>query len=144
RPAPCSPSPSLRRQWSCSAAVWPAGSRPGPGRVPAGSELPGERPAGGAPGEDAASQEGAFESVVSVGAAATETGGLASREQAADGVAVLAERASVEVGLDAAQRFASEDVQFHADEGPGGGIEDLVRPRYPHEPVAEVAAAVAD
>src|SRR5882672_5119407 len=58
-------------------------------------------------GEDAAAQERAFQGVVAVHAAAAEPGDLSGGIQAGDGLAVVAHRAGVKVGLDA-------DVSVHA------------------------------
>ena len=47
---------------------------------------------GGAAGEDAAAEEGAFQRVVAVNAAAAESGGFADRIESGDGLAVASER----------------------------------------------------
>jgi hypothetical protein len=75
-------------------------------------------------------------------ASAAETGCLTRRIQSRQGRAVRAEHAAVEIGLDAAQRLARENVEPHRDERPRLGIEDLVRgtvrmslsPRYLRAP----------
>ena len=60
------------------------------------------------------------------------------------GSPVGAERAGVEVGLDAAEGLAGQDVQLDADQRAGRRVEDAVRGGGAAEPVAEVAAGVAD
>ncbi len=73
-----------------------------------------------------------------------EAGHLAGRVETLDGRAVGAEGAGVEVGLDAAERLAGEDVQLDADQRARRRVEDAVRGGDPAEAVADVAAGVAD
>ncbi len=54
---------------------------------------------GGASGEDAAAEEGAFQGVVAMDTATAESGGFADRIEAGDGLAVVSEGARRQVGL---------------------------------------------
>ena len=69
-------------------------------------------PPGGAAGEQAAAEERALERAVAVHPAAAEAGHLAGRVQAGQRLAVGAQHARGEVGLQAAERLAREDVQL--------------------------------
>src|SRR4029079_12003306 len=89
-------------------------------------------------------EERAFERAVSMDAAAAEAADLARRVQARQRAAVRAQRAAVEVRLDATERLAGEDAQSHSDERSGARIEHPVRPRDADQAVGDVAARVAD
>lgn len=60
-------------------------------------------------------------------AATAEAGGLADGVEAGNDAALLPEHAGVEIGFEAAQRLAGEDVELHRDQRPMRGIEDAVR-----------------
>src|SRR5690606_35226594 len=89
-------------------------------------------------------EEGAFQGVVAVDSAAAEAGRLADRVQAGDGLAAGAEGAGVEVGLDAAEGLAGQDVELYPDQRAGLRVEEAVRRDGAAEPVAEEAAGVVD
>src|SRR4051794_3829778 len=95
-------------------AAGPVGCVPRPPlpRVRGSGGLLRRRPSGCSPGEEAASEEGALQGVVAVDAPAAEAGDLAGRVETVDRVAVGAQGAGVEVGLDAAEGLAGEDVEF--------------------------------
>lgn len=60
-------------------------------------------------------------------AAAAEAGGLADRVEPGNDLSFLAEHARVEIGLEAAQRLAGEDIELDRDQRPVRRIEDPVR-----------------
>src|SRR5688500_6935868 len=64
--------------------------------------------AGNAAGIDAAAEEGSLETALAVHAAAAEARRLARGEKAVDRAAVRAQRAALEVGLDAAHALAAD------------------------------------
>ena len=102
------------------------------------------RASGDPAGEDAAAEEGALERVVAVHPAAAEAGDLArgvdTRERLARGL----EHAGVEVGVQAAEGLARQDVQPDGDQRAVGGVEELVRRGDPDQLVAAVVAVPAD
>src|SRR5580693_8415274 len=75
----------------------------------------------GAPGvaarEQAAAEKGAFQRAIAVHAAAT-AGRLARGVEPRHDLAVLAEHAGVQIGLEAAQRLAGQDIEFYGDQRP--------------------------
>src|SRR4051795_2962544 len=88
---------------------------------------PGRRAPGISSRKQAAAEKRAFQRAVAVHAAAAETGGFAGGVEAGDDLAILAEHARVEVGLETAQRLAGQDVEFYCDQWAMRGIEDAVR-----------------
>jgi len=62
-----------------------------------------------------------------VHAAAAKTGGFAGGVQPLDDLAVIAEHAGVEVGLEARRAFSGQDVELHRDQRAMFGIENPVR-----------------
>lgn len=96
-----------------------------------------------AAGEEAAAQERALQGAVAVDAAAAEAGGLACRVQARDRCAALGQDARGQVGLQATEGLAGEDVQLDGDQRARGGVEDAVRRGGADEPVAEEPAGPA-
>src|SRR5699024_3748181 len=93
---------------------------------------------------DAAAQERALERAVTVHAASSEAGDLAGGPQAWHHGAVGAPDPTVQVGLDAAEGLARDDVQPYRDEGAGAGVEDLVRRCGAGESFTTGAPAVVD
>src|SRR5260370_24018494 len=71
------------------------------------------RAPGIAPGKQAAAEEGAFQRTIAVHAAAAEAGRFAGGIKPRHDLAVAAEYARVEVGLEPAQRLAGQDIEFH-------------------------------
>src|SRR5215211_6075086 len=69
-----------------------------------------------AAGEETAAEEGALEGAVPVHPPAAEAGDLAGRVEPGQRLAVGAQHARLEVGLEAAERLAGEDVELHADQ----------------------------
>src|SRR3546814_8850371 len=112
--------------WSsdvCSSDLGRSGwSRRGP---PSG--VPRQGQAGRAAREDAPTEEGALECVVAVHAAATEPGDLAGGVQALDRSPVRADDLRVQVGLDAAEGLAGEDVEPDRDQWAVLLLEEPVR-----------------
>lgn len=76
-------------------------------------------------------------------AAAAETGGFADRVQSLDRLAIGTQDTAVEIGLQAAQRLAGQDVEPDRDQRPIGRIEHLVRPSRADQPVAEIGASAS-
>ena len=72
-----------------------------------------------------------------------EPGDLPCGVQAGDRLARRREHASVEVGLQTAQRLPCEDPAADGDERAGRLVEEAMRTRYPDETVADVPARVA-
>src|SRR4051812_1538205 len=145
-PGPTSTSPrsAARRSGRTRPRATPR-RRPTPGGTgTTRTESARQRPAGRAPGEDAAAQEGALERVVAVHSAAAEAGDLAGRIEAGEGSAVGADHLGVEVGLEPAERLARADVQPDRDQRPVLGVEQLVGLRDPRDPVAAELACVGD
>src|SRR5450755_348664 len=83
-------------------------------------------PARLAAGEQAAAEEGAFQRAVAVHTAAAEPGHFTRGVQARKRRAVRRQHPAAEVGLQAAEGFAGEDVEPHGDQRAGRGIKDLV------------------
>src|SRR5665213_475783 len=81
------------------------------------------RAPGIAPGKQAAAEECSLQRAIAVDAAAAEAGRFARGVKPPDDLAVLAEHAGVEVGLEPAQRLAGHDVELHRDQGTMGRIE---------------------
>jgi len=77
---------------------------------------------------------------------AAEPGHLTRREQAGHGPVrrVPAEHPPGQVGLQAAQRLAGQDVEPHGDQRPGLRVQDLVRRRGAGQPLTTRAAGVPD
>ena len=94
--------------------------------------------------EQAAAEERAFQRTVAVHAAAAEAGGFAGRVESPDDLAVIAEHAGVEIGLEAAQRLAGQDVELDRDQRAVVGIEDAVRFGGADQPVADVTARIVE
>ena len=78
--------------------------------------------AGGARGEDAAGQEGAFQRAFAAGAAAAKARRLAHAVQAGDGLVRRIEHAAVQVGAQAAQALARDQLHLDGDVRPGTGL----------------------
>src|SRR5690349_10404281 len=95
------------------------------------------------PAENAPAEECAFERPVAVHAAAAEAAHLTRRIEPRDGCAIRVERLPGQVGLDAAEALAREDVQLHRDERAGLRVENAVRLRHPDQFVAAVVAGLA-
>ena len=74
---------------------------------------------GGPAGEDASAQKAPFERAVAVHAAAAEAGGFAGCIEPWEDFAGCGEDAACEVGLEAAQCLAREDIQSDRDERTG-------------------------
>src|SRR3954464_3562576 len=102
------------------------------------------RASGISPREQASSEEGAFQRTVAVHAAAAEAGGFTCGIKSPDDLAVVAEHARVEVGLETTQRLARQDVELDRDQRALFGIENAVRPGGADQFVAEVAPRVMD
>src|SRR5437763_1863240 len=94
--------------------------------------------------KQAAAEKRAFQRAVAVHAAAAETGGFAGGVEAGDDLAVVAEHAGVEVGLEAAERLAGEDVELDRDQRAMGGVENAVRPGGADQFVADIFSCVVD
>src|ERR1043166_5525811 len=94
--------------------------------------------------KQAATEKRAFQRAVAVHAAAAETGGFAGGVKAGDDLAVLAEHARVEIGLESAQRLAGQDVEFYGNQRAVRGVEDAVRSRGTDQLVADISARVVD
>src|SRR5260370_17258222 len=97
-----------------------------------------------APGKQSAAEEGAFQRAIAVHAAAAEAGGFAGRVKPRHDLAVAAEHAGVEVGLEAAQRLAGQDVEFYGNQRSVLGIENPVRLCGADQPVADILSRVVD
>src|SRR5437868_7405928 len=95
------------------------------------------RAAGISAGKQAAAEKSAFQRTVAVHAAAAKTGRFAGGVKPRHDLAVAAEHARVEVGLESAQRLAGHDIEFHRNQRPMGGIENPVRFCGADQPVAE-------
>ena len=104
----------------------------------------GQRAAGGAPAEDAAAEERALQRAVAVHAAAAEAGDLAGGVQAGQRLAGVGQDAALQVGLQAAERLAREDVQLDGDQRAGVGVEQAVGRGDAGDAVGEVGARAAD
>src|SRR5450631_3411243 len=96
------------------------------------------RPPGISPREQAAAEKSAFQRTVAVHAAAAEAGRFAGGVKSRHDLAVLAEHAGVEIGLEATQCLAGQDVEFYRDQGTAGGIENPVRSGGADQPVADI------
>src|SRR3990167_7335280 len=66
-------------------------------------------------GEDAAGQKRAFQRALAVGPAAAKAGGLAHAVQAGDGLARRVEHAALQVGAQAAQALAGDELHLNGD-----------------------------
>src|SRR5690606_7158611 len=115
-------------------AVDAAGGAPRESPLRAVSNLVGDAAGGSAAGEETAAQEGPLQRTVAVHAAPAETGGLPRGVETRQGCAVHTQHTAVQIGLEAAQRLASEDVEPHADERPRLGVEQPMRRGHPDEP----------
>ena len=93
---------------------------------------------------DAAAEERAFESVLSVHPAAAETGRLATGVQSRDRSAVRRKARAVEVRLQPTQRLAGEHLEPHSDERTLRGIQDPVRRCDADDLVAEELSRIVD
>ena len=80
---------------------------------------------------------------IAMHAAAAETGDFAHRIEALDRLAIGAQHAAVEIGLQAAQRLAGQDVEPDRDQRAILRIEQLVRLCRADQPVAEIGAGAA-
>src|SRR5690348_1654399 len=98
----------------------------------------------GAAAENAAAQERALQGVVPVQAASAKSGDLTGRVETRDGLPVLTQRPRIQVGLNPAQGFTGQGVEFDADERPSGRVEDPVGRSGPAETVAQITARVVD
>src|ERR1700736_81979 len=75
------------------------------------------RAAGIAAGKQTATEKSAFQRPIAVHAATAKDGRFAGGIKPRHDLAVVAEYARVEVGLETAQRLAGQDVEFHGDQG---------------------------
>ena len=96
------------------------------------------------PENRAAAEERPLQRTVAVHAAAAEAGDLAGGVQAGERLPVDAEHLRREVGVQAAERLAREDVQLDRDQRTGVGIEQRVRRGDSREAVGQVAAGAAN
>ena len=94
--------------------------------------------------KDAAAEKRALERVVAVVAAAAEAGDFARRVEAGDRLARRVEHLAVEIGVQAAERLAGQDVEPHGDQRAVRRIEDPVRLGGADQPVAEIVAGAVD
>src|SRR5205814_10733437 len=78
---------------------------------------------------------------LAVHAAAAEAGGLAGCVEARDRLAVLAQHARLEVGLDPAERLARHRLEPDRDQRAGVRVRDLLELRRP-QPVAAPGAVL--
>src|SRR5689334_16467944 len=91
---------------------------------------------GGAAAENAAAQERALQGVVPVHAASAKSGDLTGRVKTRDGLPVFTQRPRIQVGLNPAQGFTSQDMEFDADERSGGRVKNPVGRSGPAQTVA--------
>src|SRR5882757_6599779 len=77
--------------------------------IPASGRRLRRGPPGVAAGEQAAAEEGAFQRAIAVHAAAAEASGFAGSVESGNDLAIVAEHARVQIGLEAAQRLAGQD-----------------------------------
>jgi hypothetical protein len=66
-------------------------------------------------------------------------GNLASRVQSRNGLPFGIKNTPLEIGLDSAERFTSQDAQPHRYQWPGIGIQYPMRPGHADQAVAQVA-----
>src|SRR5579863_10406460 len=92
--------------------------------------------------EQAAAEERAFQRAIAVHAAAAEAGRLARGIEPRHDLAVLAEDARIEIGLETAERLAGQDIELHRDQGAVGGIENAVRFCGADQAVADVTSRI--
>src|SRR5690242_14491815 len=77
--------------------------------------------------KQAAAQKRSLQRTVAVHAATAKTGGFACRIESPDDLAVLAEHARIQIGLEATQRLAGQDVEFDRNQRAMRGVEDSMR-----------------
>src|SRR6478752_4153964 len=94
--------------------------------------------------EQAAAEERAFQRTIAVHAAATEAGGFASGVKSLDDLAVRPEYPRVQIGLEATQRLARQDVELDRDQRAVVGIEDAMRLCGADQFVADVTPRIVD
>src|ERR1700686_175008 len=95
-------------------------------------------PAGGSPGEQATAEERSLERSISVHAASAEASDFPSGVDAEQRRPVRSKHARGKIGLKPAERLASEDVEAHGDQRPGGRIEQTMRLCDTNQPASEV------
>jgi hypothetical protein len=78
-----------------------------------------------------------------VHAAAAESRNLSGGVKPLHRLTVGAQHAAVEIGLQAAQRLAGQDVEANRNQRTRVGIEQTVRPGRADEPVTEIAARMS-
>src|SRR5205814_4001302 len=89
-------------------------------------------------------EESALQRAIAVHAAAAETGGFTGRVKSPDDLAIAAEHAAVQIGLETAQRLAGQDVEFHRDQRTVLGVEDAMRLGGADQFVADIAPRIVD
>src|SRR5947208_17015311 len=94
--------------------------------------------------EQAAAKERTLQRAVAVDPAPPEARHLAGCVEPWDRIAVVAEDACLEVGLEPAEGLARQDRQPHADQRTGRGVEDPVRRGDAAEAVGQVAPSPVD
>ena len=95
-----------------------------------------------AAGKDAAAEEGAFERAIAVHPAAAKATHLARRIKTAKRRAARHEDATVEIGLETAERLARQDPEADRDERTGLRIGEAMRAGDSDEAIADVATRV--
>lgn len=71
---------------------------------------------------DASRQEGAFQGSFAIGTTTTEAGCLANTVEAAHRLPMAIENAALQIGLQATQAFAGDQLHADGDEGAGAGF----------------------
>mmetsp|Transcript_23756 Transcript_23756/g.42624 ORF Transcript_23756/g.42624 Transcript_23756/m.42624 type:complete len:209 (+) Transcript_23756:1059-1685(+) len=95
-------------------------------------------------GKNTSAQKRTFKRVVAVVAAAAKACDLSCCEEAGHCLAIRADHLAVQIGVQPAQRFAREDVQFDRNQRAVGRVQELVRLGCPQEPVAAIIAGGMD
>src|SRR3984957_2288138 len=102
----------------------------------------------GAPGvaarEQATAEKSPFQRAITVHAAAAKAGGFTGGVKPRLDLAVVAEHARLQIGLEATQRLASEDIELHRNQRAMGGIENPVRFGGADQPVADILTRIVD
>src|SRR3984957_16651293 len=102
----------------------------------------------GAPGvaarEQATAEKSPFQRAITVHAAAAKAGGFTGGGKSRHDLAVAAEQARFEIGLEAAQRLAGQDIELHRNQRAVGGIENPVRLGGAVQPIADILTRTLD
>ena len=85
--------------------------------------------------EETAAKKRTLERTVAVHPAAAETGCLSRRIKSGNNLAILAEHAPFEIGLDPTQRFARKDIEANGDDRPVRRIKQAVGLGDTNQPV---------